>query len=201
MPNKSSDIYSELLKSFNDTLTDVSYDIENNCSMITNNLRVINVDKLKDDIAATFKLSESPQSCDTLYKYEDEYFLIEFKNGKLENSRKSPFEPIASQFYDIIRKIFESLLLLNEKLKCSISDTRKNFIFILVFNEDKNSYLEMKDKTIKLGYKNKSLPLSPLSEILPDNFNIKYFDKLYFKGVYICSKTTFENIFIKKYSK
>ncbi|MDR2171765.1 MAG: hypothetical protein LBP59_16600 [Planctomycetaceae bacterium] len=198
MKNKTSN-YDDLLNSFGDDLTTVSYDSANNCSMITDNLYMVNVDRFKDNLVTTFPLAGSPQTCDALYKCKNEYFLIEFKNGKLEDNSKSSFVPDRSQFYDIIRKIFESLLLLNEDLKCTINDTRKSFIFILVFNENKNGYLKIKDKTTKLGYKNKPLPLSPLSEILPNDFNVKYFDKLYFKGVFICSKTTFEKEFVEKY--
>ena len=198
-------VYSDLLKSFSSTLKETSKDDSGGavCYMTNCQTRVVSFDSFKDSIIQHGWASR-PKSCDALHRYsEDKWFLIEFKNGILENKSKEGFRPDTQVFFDIIRKLFESLFLLTEKLGQTIDFTRKNLVFILVYNdnEDKNGCLKIKDNLFKLGHQNDILPMSYLSEILPDKpLNISYFDKLYIKRAFVCSQNNFEQIFVKKYA-
>jgi len=215
MPSEQS-IYSDLLESFPMTLQktsedEASKDVSGTPEVMTTcQKQVVSFDSFKKNVASDW--GGKPHSCDALYRYDDNtWFLIEFKNGTLENTRENEFKPKSGEFYGIIRKLFESLFLLTERLGQTIEFTRKNLIFILVYNEDKNQCLDhscrvgefkVKIGLTKLGHRHDTLQMSYLSEMLPDNdnFNISYFDKLYVKKAYICSKKIFENEFVKKFA-
>ncbi|MDR0611511.1 MAG: hypothetical protein LBG58_15490, partial [Planctomycetaceae bacterium] len=67
--------------------------------------------------------------------------------------------------------------------------------------EQNNPFLNVMDSMTKLGHKSEPIPMSYLNEILPnDKFNISYFDKLYFKKTFVCSKEFFEKEFIAKWA-
>ena len=201
-------VYTRLLGLFSNTLKETSKDDsglnrtppEPICFMTNCQKQVVSFDDFKKCIAK--KIHGDPKSCDVLYRYSaDTWFLIEFKNGKLEETNKGSFKPKSIEFYNVIRKLFESLFLLTEELGQTIEFTRKNLIFLLVYNEDKNGCLALADNVARLGRSKDILPMSHLSEILPEEpFNTPYFDRLYVKGAYICSKQSFEDNFVKQYA-
>jgi len=211
-------VYNDLLNSFSSTLHETSKD-DFGGTMIDCQMQVVCFDSFKDSISNGW--NGRPKSCDALYRYDaDMWFLIEFKNGSIEFENKKSedvdkklFRPNAQVFYGIIRKLFESLFLLTDLLGQTIEFTRKNLIFILVYNEEKNKNLEnswyqvVKNHITMLGHRNDILQMYNLSEILPDNpdnsdksFNVSYFDKLYVKKAYVCSSRSFEEEFVKKYA-
>jgi hypothetical protein len=161
---------------------------------------VVAFDAFKKDIVQKKKWKDSPSSCDALYRHDAKtWFLIEFKNGQLEYFKDNR-QPDTTKFLEIIRKLFESLFLLTKELGQTIDFTHKNLVFVLVYNEGTNGYLQIKDNATKLGNRKDAIPMSYLSDILPATpFNTSYFDKLYVKKAYICSKATFNNEFVKEY--
>jgi len=165
--------------------------------------QVVSFDDFKDSIASDW--GTRPKSCDALYQYDaDTWFLIEFKNGRLEDMRQAPPED-TKEIRDVVRKFFESLLLLTKQLGQTIDFTHKNFVFILVYNENKNNgYLAIKDAAKRLGRSKRMskdiLPMCYLSEVLGTH-NTAYFDKLYVKRAYICSQQSFNEEFVKKYAQ
>jgi hypothetical protein len=123
-----------MLDEFGDTLEQVSKDSDEEVNpegrgvfMTSNKEKVVNFDKFKDSIAKKYALKNSPNSCDALYmQFEDKWFLIEFKNGKIDKEK----------VFQVRGKIFQSLLLLTEKIDRTIGFTRENLNFILVYNEN-----------------------------------------------------------------
>lgn len=181
--------YNNLLGDFRCTLKETSEDASNNVFMTSSQEDVVNFDKFKDSFFQNDK-DPRPKSCDALYRYTDgTWFLIEFKNGRIENQQ-------------VIRKFFESLLLLTQKLGVTIDFTRLNLVYILVYNERSNStpgYLKTVVSVAGYGCSKGLLAMPSLSKL--KDTNAEYFDKLYVKGAYICSKTVFENEFVKKFAK
>ena len=121
------------------TLEETSKD--NGVPMINSKLTVCSFDKVKE-----WYVSEkvpyakpNPKSNDALYFGDEECFFIEFKNGKINNNVN----------YEINKKIYDSLFILFDlKYKDkhgvpvnSISYTRENMTYILVYNEE--NYLEL----------------------------------------------------------
>jgi hypothetical protein len=143
--------------------------------MTTNQFTVVNFDAFKENIVRKFGLSKSPKSCDALCCINGQFFLIEFKNGKMDKNK----------VYEIRGKIFESLLLLTEELGVTINYTRNNLTFILVYNDSVrhsiNSSLSRKAK---------------INDIL---FGLDSFEKIYFKDVFTMNEDEFKIEFVSKY--
>jgi hypothetical protein len=99
--------YSEMLSQFTDTLEQTSLDTSKSEYMTSNQTPVVNFDRVKNDFIKDMALSQVPLSCDALYLHPDAgFFLIEFKNGKIE----------AIENYEINVKILESLHIFTEKI-------------------------------------------------------------------------------------
>jgi len=190
MTKTTENIYNEMLNTFPDTLKQTSVNVNKTTSdkyMTLCETIVANFDNFKHDFVKDMKLTESPKSCDALYKNAaDEYFLIEFKNGEIE----------AKKNYEIKVKIFESLLMLSEKFSKTIEFTRNNLIFILVYNENvKHGSKQFEDTGINIIQNS----LYNLANIHLIRFGLHRFKTLYFKDVYTYSKSEFESEFVTKY--
>lgn len=216
-------IYDEMFNSSKSTLKDTSYNKNGDSYMTESQIEVVAFDLSKDKVAQRLRVQASPLSCDALYRSDSsEWFLIEFKDGHLNNN----------DIFEVLRKFFESMLILTQKLNQTIEFTRKNLIFIFVVNiEDdrdnsdkkKNDRFGFLHQLYSLGHRHEILPFTYLSEALleiqadgKDKFNVCYFgdsyvndangnpsikEGLYVKKALICSKTQFENYFVAKYSK
>lgn len=110
--------------SMKSTLKEVSRDSKNREYMIESDLEIIDFDKEKEVYVTKMKISVSPKSCDALYRDSDKNYFIEFKNGKVET-------------YDVRKKVYDSILIHCDITKEDISQTRKNSIFILVYDYEK----------------------------------------------------------------
>ncbi|MDR2441504.1 MAG: hypothetical protein LBE12_19250 [Planctomycetaceae bacterium] len=169
--------YNELIQDFGDTLKNTSLDIANTCYMTMNTTAVVNFDNFKRSIAKKLHLPATPKSCDTLCYENGQFFLIEFKNGKIGKA----------EIHQIREKIFESLLLLTEKLNVTIDYTRKNLTFILVYNDSAqgrhkiNSHLSQKAKTTCT------------------HFGLTNFKRIYFNDVFEMNINEFERNFVAIY--
>ncbi|MDR1469897.1 MAG: hypothetical protein LBT00_11445 [Spirochaetaceae bacterium] len=179
------DIYHRLLKEFGDTLEQTSEDSDERINqtgrgvfMTSCRKKVVNFDKFKDSVVKQYALNNSPNSCDALYMHnEQEWFLIEFKNGKIDEKK----------VFQIRGKIFQSLLLLTEQLDKTICFTRENLDFILVYNED-IARIEIGKSLCKLA---NDAPFFP--------FGLEGLQKLYFKKVSVWTKKEFDSNFVQEY--
>jgi hypothetical protein len=177
-------LYQQMLDEFGDTLEHTSEDSDEKMNpkgrgvfMTASQKRVVNFDTFKNSIAAKYKVSNSPNSCDALYmRSKNEWFLIEFKNGKIDKEK----------IFQVRGKIFQSLLLLTEKLDKTIGFTRENVHFILVYNEN--------IARIEIG--NALYSLTSNSTFSP--FGLDGLQKLYFKEVCVWNKKEFELHFVKQ---
>lgn len=121
------------------TLEETSRDGE--ILMINSKLMVCAFDKVKERyVGETIPyVDPNPKSNDALYFADDVCYFIEFKNGKINNTVN----------YEIIKKIYDSLFILFDlkypdkkgNVVDSISYTRANMIYILVYNEE--NYIKM----------------------------------------------------------
>lgn len=174
---------------FNDTketFREMSYDGTDNVSMIDCNQIGYNFDKVKTHYANSLSLSEEvAQSVDTLYFSQkiNKYVFVEFKNGLMKNARA-----------DVKNKLKDSLLIFCDILRVNISFTRRNALFILVYNEEKNvkrNKMETSDEYSKDEMKKHIFSLAKEHEIL---FGFEKYRRLYFCDVYTCSKSEFNNV-------
>ena len=91
--------------------------------MTESQLEAINFDTVKTKYANDLVLSEEcAASVDALLETDENIAFVEFKNGQVNNR-------------NIKDKIRDSLLLFCDLTKQTISDTRKNLDFIVVYNE------------------------------------------------------------------
>lgn len=102
-----------------------SYDDDNHEYMTESSLNVIAFDRFKEDYLLTHNLSTSlANSADALSLGTQITYLIEFKNGK------------EIDVHQIENKLKDSITILCDEWKRTISDTRKDIIFVLVYNEE-----------------------------------------------------------------
>ncbi len=118
------------------TLEEASYDVDNGTYMVHSKLTVCPFDKVKEWYVRE-KIpyaNPNPKSNDALYFGGRESYFIEFKNGKITNAIN----------YEINKKIYDSLFILFDLEYVdqygnpvnSISYTRRNMNYILVYNEE-----------------------------------------------------------------
>lgn len=138
----------------------------------------INFDKLKEEYIRVNKIKCSgvPSSCDALLESNNELCFIEFKNGSFKD-------------YEIIRKIYDSLLIFLDLTGKTISFSRQYMSFYLVYNKNTNLFdAENKDKIF--NYRKK------LSDSKRDTIKSR-FQKLFLKNVFIHTKEDFQEKFVE----
>jgi hypothetical protein len=138
-------IYNGLLEKHPVTLRDASLDSSGSepvymteCESI-----LVNFDKVKDEHFSSSDFSP-PASCDALYFDGEEFHLIEFRNGRVREKDK----------HKVHYKLYDSLLLLLEKLNATISFANQSINFILVYNEEKNPHRQIVDEVHRLAETN-----------------------------------------------
>jgi hypothetical protein len=173
--------YSDMLACYGKTLEKTSEDIHKPLTerfMTSCKKVVVNIDKFKSDFVKDMGLSRVPMSCDALCMISpDEFFLIEFKNGIIDDIKN----------HEIKVKIFETLLILMEKLDKTIKFTRDHVTFVLVYNEDVAHKFYIHRKVF-----------SRTSDFKVD-MGLGRFEKIYFKSVNVYSRSEFETRFISRY--
>jgi hypothetical protein len=167
------------------SLKETSYDPTHDEYMSEADLPVYNFDAIKDEYVSDMGLSETPCSCDALYynRKAEEYYLIEFKNGIIDNLKN----------YEIKLKLYDSLLILLDLINKTAEYSRKHVIYILVYNDTK----EHTSKQYKQIFINKitSLAKEPIVQ-----FGLNRFNKLYFKKVNTYTQEQFDKYFVKQVS-
>lgn len=160
--------------------------------------------KYMKELSKSVNLSKTLLSNDALFiSHEGECFFIEFKNGTIDNKEN----------FDIIRKIFDSLLMLfdictNEGCRCnSLTFTRESMTYILVYNSDKcfkKTSLELVEEKNTVEIEQESfdkLALDLLGEAGESliRFGLSQFKGYCFKNVFTYDKVQFEKEFVGKY--
>lgn len=195
----------------NSTLKDTSYDEDNKVYMVDCELEVCSFDDVKEwYVKNRIPLAKpNPKSNDALFFDKEEGFFIEFKNGKINNAVN----------FELNKKIYDSLLMLfdlgyvdsNGREVDSISYTRENMNYILVYNEEK--YLQVgatrqtkegfdRQKVEVTASKHRDLLFSTVKKLANDElikFGLDQFRNYLFKNVHTYTVKEFEENFINKY--
>ena len=193
-------IYSQLLANCRATFKDTSYDPTHKEYMTESPVIAVNFDQAKNDYVEDLRLPESPKSCDALYFHHNgTYYLVEFKNGGIDNLK----------CYEIKMKILDSLLILLDQMNKTVSFSRENLSYILVYNEDcphtSRMYNQVGSSRVsaipQLG--STSPGQVDISKIISNKagehfirFGLKRYESIYFKAVYTYTKKEFQDHFI-----
>lgn len=174
-------------KDFKSTLKELSLDNSNKDDikyMTESELQAINFDLVKRKYANNLGLSEEKaHSVDAIViiKKQNLDCFIEFKNGKIDGKTKR----------NIRDKIRDSLLIYGDIALKNVSYTRKNTIFVLVYNEEKNGRGKSLDKFTS--------HLMNKAQTEEKRFGLEKFENLYFKEVHTYTEKQFDN-FLKEIS-
>ena len=175
--------YEVLLEAFGDTLEKLSEDTskqseKTNIYLTTSQKRVINFDKFTHSIAEKINPDNRPKSCDVLLEFNDNYYFIEFKNGRIREKHEG---------YEIREKILESILLFLEQINQTISYSRNKCNFILVYNIDSATKGNNQNGINKIANK------------LDNRIHLNKYEKIYLKRTFIYTIDEFNKNFIEKY--
>ena len=166
----------ELFRENQNTLKELSKDTSKGEAqyMTESELLAVDFDRVKRLYANGLDLSEeTATSCDGLMLVPTRPVFIEFKNGKVRTA-------------DVKTKIRDSLLLYCDLMEQTISDTRQEMEFILVYNEKEN---QGQVKHSQREIKNYLAKKSGTEHIL---FDLERFQTLYFRAVHTYSPSQFE---------
>ena len=176
------------------TLKETSFDSENKEYMTESTLEGVNFDGLKDQFVRTLdnKFEELPCSNDALFfSSDDEIFMIEFKNGKIDKNTT----------YNLFRKNYDSILIYLHYDLHDIETIKSKLNYILVYNKEKNSTEE--GTTDSISQSNSRVKIGQtLASKANKNFilfGLNYFKGYTFKEVYTLTETEFEELFLKKW--
>lgn len=117
------------------TLKECSRDTANSVAMVTSQVRAI----CFDDVKSQYIVSLDPRSRQKIKSFDallleksGDIDFIEFKNGCIDSH----------DAYEIMQKIFDSLLIFLDVTERTLKDARRQVTFILVYNEKKNKDLQ-----------------------------------------------------------
>ena len=192
------------------TLKDTSYDNDKDEYMVNSQLQVCAFDEVKDWYIGNKIpfVKPIPKSNDALFFGEKECFFIEFKNGRIDNAVN----------FELNKKIYDSLFILfdlnyiDKKRNAvnSISYTRSNMNYILVYNKER--YLEAgPTKQTQDGFKRQEIEkresqhrdklyktIRNLANEEFVKFGLDQFKNYLFKNVYTFTVEEFEKKFINE---
>jgi hypothetical protein len=169
--------YEKMLETFGRSLKTISHDETNDAYMTESQCHVVAFDDFKKEFFAKLTAGNTnvlPKSCDAFYisNTDDSWFLIEFRNG---NQRQKKV--------DIVRKFFDSLLLLMAYFDKDMRFMRDNVHAVLVYNEEKYARIAIRSALDALERAPKLL------NILPD-----YLAGLYCQSAEEYTETEFKDI-------
>jgi hypothetical protein len=174
--------YELLLETFGDTLEKISEDTgkqeENNIYLTASQKRIINFDKFTHSIAEEINPNNRPKSCDGLLKLNNNYYFIEFKNGRIRERQEG---------YEIREKILESILLFLEQINQTISYSRDNCYFVLVYNVNSAAKGSNKNGIDKIINK------------LDNRIHLDKYEKIYLKRTFVYTIDDFNKNFVQKH--
>ena len=151
-------------------------------------IHVINFDKVKTEyLNGLGKSEEAAKSVDAIGATDGpdgHITLIEFKNGKVEPR-------------DVKTKIKDSLLIILDKCNKTISFSRENFDFILVYNEDPktgDNIAKVEDDHSKRYIRQHVFRKAGEFEI---KFGLGLYEGVYVRKIYTLTKDEFHNFLLK----
>lgn len=154
-----SDIFDDSLRK---TWTNISRDSTNDESMYKSKETAISIDKFAEKYAKEKGLSGEPTSADAVFVKNGKLIFVEFKNGTIDKKEQ----------YNVIQKMYDSLIMYCDIRKMTINKCRKLSEFILVYNGDKNQQTTGKEKPIsskdKKREKDEILPSSGYNAIVEE---------------------------------
>lgn len=118
----------ELLEQCFATVSEISWDSDHAVSMIESDQTIIDFDLLQERYFKFHKSDRPFASMDGLWQIGDEWYFIEFKNGKIDHKTKK----------NIREKVTASLMTLLDILDETLSYARTHIHFILVYNPARN---------------------------------------------------------------
>lgn len=181
----------EIFKNNLSTFKETSYDKDGKIPgyMTDSEIQVVNFDNVKGNYIKGMNLSNTPCSNDALYIGKDKkIYFVEFKNGKMMN-------PVV---YNVHYKIYDSLLMFNDIVNENISFCRQNMYFILVYNEERNSFGGKKQEDSSKAIISKFVHKKAHKKFV--RFGLERFEKMYFKEVFTYTESEFEEEFLSKIS-
>lgn len=155
------------------------------CYMTDSTIQAINFDKVKTRYTNSLGLSEeSAKSVDALVTLANVPTFIEFKNGKMKNEKRT-----------VKDKLRDSLLMYCDITETTISDSRENVDFILVYNQEKNPMphhvkYEMENESPSRVEISKHFLSKAGKELI--RFDLEKYKRLYFRDIHTYSKEEFE---------
>lgn len=146
------------------TVAHCSRDKEGKRILIDSSESVVNFDAVKEDYAKKNSPDQTPASADGLFlDSSGDYVLVEFKAGDQKK-------------HEILKKAYNSAIILSDLKNKNIAWVRNNVKFILVFYPEKASKdenINSRNNLYNQGTKNSSKPiliyLKPVSHFLYDN--------------------------------
>lgn len=175
-----------ILRKNKTTLKKTSYNDAAHCHMTESLLSVVDFDDVKNEYIRIHPCFPIPSSNDALAIIDGKLYFIEFKDGNMQ-----------SEIHDVKRKIFESLLIFCDIINDTISFTRQQVNYILVYNKQKSeTYIK------RLLKRNEVQETPSLDSLMNDlgklaDYNIDYFglrkqfQNIYLKDVYTYKKEDF----------
>lgn len=168
----------EILKKHISTLSETSADtsISPTVYMTDSKLAAINFDAVTDEYTQMLGIpGDVAKSVDALISLHGQITLVEFKNGDMRHERSN-----------VTTKVRDSLLILGDILDSNISHFRKNFCFILVYNESKNKKHSPSQAAIS-----EHIVAKGDAELI--RFGLSRFRTLYLKDVHTFTEAEFED--------
>ena len=161
-----------ILAKYLTTLQETSKDNHNNTAiyMTNSNLEVVNFDLVKNEYCKNLGLDNVASSVDALFFKEENIYFIEFKNGRIEKN-------------EVVKKMYDSLLMFSDISQKDISYFRKHLHFILVYNDEKvkeDDFVLRQKHHIQESY-NRSFINSHIK--IKNKYDFAKYQELYFKSV------------------
>jgi len=188
--------YGAMLAQFGCTLKEASADNHDSAHveyMTHSSLPVVSFDRVKDDYIKGLHAMKNPKSCDALYlSPQKDFFLIEFKNGVIGFPKNN----------DVKLKVYDSLLILLDKLGKTIGFSRTGIELILVYNENVTHPPNQFDDAVTAYSRSLDKIRKKVSRLAKSrlvHFGLYRYQNLYFREVYTYNKAEFQAEFVAKY--
>lgn len=153
--------------------------------MTTSEVQAIDFDRVKSIYEDNLGLKgDHASSVDAISQTQDKIIFIEFKNGKMK-----------SEIRKVKEKLRDSVLLFGDIVEKTISYTRENAEFVLVYNEEKNPLPNQLTKGIVQEAPSRTAISKMLAQKGKQEFilyDLERYKKLYFKDIHTYTEEEFE---------
>lgn len=165
------------------TLQKASKDTGNGIYMTDSQYEVLDFDKIKKLYANNHAISKHPSSADALSQDQNGSFVfVEFKNGTIK----------PKDIENINKKIYDSTAIFMDITNTTISFTRKNMDYILVYNESKNPIKKNKQSITDI-----TSHISGKAKEYYPRFRLASFKDYFFRNIYTYTEKEFTDYLSK----